>query len=334
MRCVHLGQTGLQVSVFSLGAMTFGRESSEEESRRMLTRYLDGGGNFIDTANVYSTGVSEEIVGRFLQGFREKVVLATKAFFRMEEGPYGAGASRKALLRAVEESLRRLRTDYIDLYQIHCWDLSTPIEETMDTLRTLIEQGKVRYAGCSNFTGWQVVQSQRTAAFSGWKGFASAQMQYSLIERGVEYEVLPACLDEGLSLLAWGPLGGGFLTGKYRSGEQPTEGRIARATEEQEESWSKRATKRNFAVLAAIEEVAKNRESSISQVAINWLLYREGVIPIVGARTLEQLEDNLGAEGWSLTDAEFERLSQAGSMENLYPYRFIEWANKKVWGGG
>ncbi len=332
MRCVHLGNTGLQVSALSLGTMTFGRESSEEESRRMFNRYLEAGGNFIDTANVYSNGVSEEILGRLLEDHREKVVLATKAFFRMEEGPYGAGASRKALMRAVEESLRRLRTGYIDLYQIHCWDLSTPIDETMDTLRRLIEQGKVRYAGCSNFTGWQIVQSQRAAAFSGWEGFVSAQMQYSLIERGVEYEVLPACLDEGLSLLAWGPLGGGFLTGKYRSGEQPAEGRIARATEDQEEAWSKRATKRNFAVLSAMEKVAKKRGCSISQVAINWLLCQEGVIPIVGARTLEQLEDNLGAEGWVLTDDEFERLSRAGSMENLYPYRFIEWANNRVWG--
>jgi aryl-alcohol dehydrogenase-like predicted oxidoreductase len=333
VRYVNLGKSGLLVSEISLGTMTFGRETPEADSVAMLNLYLEKGGNFIDTANIYAQGKSEEILGRALQGKkRQEVVLATKGFFRMGEGLYDHGANRKHLRRALEESLRRLQTDYVDLYQIHCFDLSTPQEEVLETLQRMVQEGKVLYVGLSNYTGWQIARSVSLAERYGFPRFVSAQMQYSLVERNIELEVMPACRELGLSILAWGPLGGGFLSGKYQAGELPKEGRIARAKEEWEEHWSRRATEKNFRILNLVEELAPKYGKTVPQMALNWLLQKEGVIPILGATRCAQLEDNLGCVGWSLESDDVERLDTASAPETPYPYRFIAWANRLVRG--
>lgn len=331
MRYVVLGKSGLLVSEVSLGTMTFGRETPEDESVRILERYLEAGGNFIDTANVYSQGVSESILGRALKGRREQVVLATKVFFRMGEGVYDCGANRKHMMKAVEESLRRLQTDYIDLYQVHCFDTVTPLEETFSTLASLVEKGYVRYVGVSNYTGWQITKAVALCEKWGYPRPVSAQMQYSLVERNIEFEVIPACYDAGLSIMAWGPLGGGFLTGKYHPDAPPKEGRIARAQKDWEEAWERRATEKNFRILETLKELSQKYGKTVSQIALNWLLTKKHVIPILGVRTLEQLEDNLGCVGWRLEDEDVQRLDAVSALPEMYPYRFIQWANGLVY---
>ena len=194
----RLGDTGLMVSELCLGCMTFGREASEEDSKRLVDRFLDAGGNFIDTADVYSKGVSEEITGRTIKGVRDEVVLATKVYFPMGEGPNDTGLSRKHVTQGCEDSLRRLGTDYIDLYQVHCWDSATPLKETLSALTDLVRSGKVRYMGVSNFTGWQLVKSVCLSEANGLERFVCLQPQYSLVERNIEREILPICLEEGL----------------------------------------------------------------------------------------------------------------------------------------
>ena len=332
MRYVNLGNSGLKVSEVALGTMTFGREAEEKDSVEILKRYLDSGGNFIDTANVYSNGKSEEILGRALKGVRNDIVLATKVFFRMGEKMNDYGATRKHILKAVEDSLRRLQTDYIDLYQIHCWDKSTPIEETMETLDYLVKKGYVRYIGVSNFAGWQIEKALRASEVHNFEKIVSVQMQYSLVVRDIEMEVIPVCEAEGLSVMAWGPLGGGFLSGKYKPGEFPKEGRISKIGEDAEESWKRRATEKNFKILEKIEEIAKGYGKTIPQVALNWLIAK-GAIPILGARTTAQIEDNLGSAGWLLKPEDVKALDEVSQPQDIYPYRFIEWANERVKAG-
>lgn len=328
MRYVNLGKSGLLVSEVSMRTMTFGRETSEEESVKILNLYLEAGGNFIDTANVYAQGRSEEILGRALKGKRYGVVMATKGFFRMGEGLYDYGANRKHLHRAIEESLKRLQTDYIDLYQIHCFDSYTPLEETLEVLDLMVHKGQVLYVGLSNYTGWQITKAIYLAEKFGFPRFISAQMQYSLVERNIELEVMPACRDLDMSIMAWGPLGGGFLSGKYKAGELPKEGRIARAKKEWEEAWDRRATEKNFQILSLLEELGIKYGKTVSQVALNWLLTQEGVIPILGATKVKQIEENLGCVGWLLEKEDKERLEEVSAPETPYPYRFIVWANQ------
>ena len=325
MKQRKLGRTGLMVSELCLGCMTFGRETDENGSRELVGRFLEAGGNFIDTADVYSNGVSEEITGRAIKDVREEVVLATKVRFPMGEGSNDVGLSRKHVMRGCEESLRRLGTDYIDLYQVHCWDEATPLEETLGALSDLVHAGKVRYIGISNFSGWQIEKSIRVSETNGFEKFVCLQPQYSLVERNIEREVLPVCREEGLGVIPWSPLGGGFLSGKFRRGEAPPEGsRIADAEEGQEAYWGSRATERNWRILEVLSEVAEKTGKSYAQVALNWLLRQEGVsAPIVGARTMEQLEDNLGASGWELEAEHVGQLSEVSAPEDVYPYRFI-----------
>ncbi len=326
----RLGETGLMVSELCLGCMTFGREADEEDSKKLVARFLEAGGNFIDTADVYTRGVSEEITGRAIKSVRDDVVLATKVRFPMGEGPNDVGLSRKHINQGCEDSLRRLGTDYIDLYQVHCWDAATPLEETLDALADLVRAGKVRYIGVSNFTAWQLVKSVGLSDALGLERFVCLQPQYSLIERNVEYEILPACLEEGLGVIPWSPLGGGFLSGKYRRDARPPEdSRIAGAEEEQEEHWDRRATERNWNVLDVVGEISESTGKSYAQISLNWLLRQDGVTaPIIGARTLEQLEDNLGASGWELTGEQVDELSRASTLEDVYPYRFIRNAQR------
>jgi aryl-alcohol dehydrogenase-like predicted oxidoreductase len=326
----RLGDTGLMVSELCLGCMTFGREADEEASKDLVARFLEAGGNFVDTADVYSKGISEEITGRAIKGVRDDVVLATKVFFPMGEGPNDTGLSRKHITQGCEDSLRRLGTDYIDLYQVHCWDSATPLKETLSALTDLVRSGKVRYIGVSNFTGWQLMRSLAVSESHGFERFVCLQPQYSLVERNIEREILPVCLEEGLGVIPWSPLGGGFLSGKYRRGEEPPRGsRISEAVESMEEYWDRRATERNWAVLDVVGEISEASGKSYAQISLNWLL-RQPVVtaPIVGARTVEQLEDNLGASGWELDDDQMNRLSEAGAPEDTYPYRFIRNAQR------
>jgi aryl-alcohol dehydrogenase-like predicted oxidoreductase len=252
-------------------------------------------------------------------------VLATKARMPMGDGPNDAGVSRKHLARQCEASLDRLGTDYIDLYQVHCWDDATPLDETLSALTDLVRQGKVRYIGVSNFTGWQVAKAAHLSDARGYERFVSLQPQYSMVERHIEWEVVPACLDAGLGLIPWGPLGQGWLTGKYERGEPaPTGSRIGGATDDMEEAWSKRATERNWAVVDEVGAIAEETGKSYAQIALNWLLRRPGVAaPIIGATKLEQLEDNLGATGWELDDSQAERLDKVSALPETYPYGFI-----------
>jgi len=322
-----LGNTGVQVSELCLGTMTFGRETDEATSRVIIDRFLEAGGNFVDTADVYgkTPGLSEEIVGRALKGRRDKVILATKVFFPTGSGPNQRGLSRIHIMQAVEASLRRLQTDYIDLYYVHCWDKRTPLEETLATLDDLVKSGKVRYLGVSNFTAWQLMKALSISERWGWSKFVCLQPQYSLVVRDIEREILPLCREEGLGVAVWGPLGGGFLSGKYRRGEKPPEGtRIAGAKEDWEEAWSRRATEKNFRILDVVGEIASSRGKSYAQVALAWVRAQPGITsPIIGARTLEQLEDNLGSAGWELTSEELEALDRVSRLEEGYPYRFI-----------
>ena len=331
MQYRRLGTTGLMVSELCLGCMTFGRELDEEGSKEIVSRFLEAGGNFIDTADVYERGASEEIVGRTLKGVRrEDVVLATKVRFPMGEGPNDVGLSRKHVVKGCEDSLRRLGTDYIDLYQVHCWDAATPLEETLGALSDLVRAGKVRYVGVSNFTAWQIMKSVAISDALGFERFVCLQPQYSPVERNIEREILPLCVEEGIGVIPWSPLGGGFLSGKYRRGEEPPEGsRIAGAKESMEEYWDRRATELNWRVLDAVGRVSGETGKSYAQVSLNWLLRQEGVTaPIVGARTPEQLEDNLGASGWELDAAQVDDISEAGALEDVYPHRFIRNAQR------
>jgi len=325
----YLGQTGLKVSELCLGAMTFGRESNEQLSFEMLDRFVAAAGNFIDTADVYSRGLSEEILGRWLRNKpRQNLVIATKVRFAMGEGPNDLGLSRNHILAAVEASLRRLGTDYIDLYQVHGWDGKTPLEETLSTLNNLVQSGKVRYLGCSNFSGWQLQKAVDLSKSRGWEPFVCLQPLYNLLDREVELELLPVCQNEGLGLIPWSPLRGGWLSGKYRRGMAgpPDYTRIKTAEAEGwSEAWAGYANERTWDILDVLFDVAKESAKTPAQVALNWLLRQPGVTaPIVGARTMEQLESNLGAVGWALSDDQVALLNKVSERQlPFYPYGMI-----------
>ncbi len=323
-----MGKTGLRVTELCLGAMTFGREADEDTSFRILDRFVEAGGNFIDTADVYTRGASEEIVGRWLKGkSRDSLVIATKVRFPMGEGPNEVGLSRKHILAGVEASLRRLGTDYIDLYQVHRYDRATPLEETLSTLDNLVRSGKVRYVGASNFSGWQLQKAIDLCRTNGWEPFTCLQPQYNLLCRSTEWELLPLCQNEGLGVIPWSPLRGGWLSGKFRRGmTAPLAGsRIEKAEQEGwSESWSRYNNEFTWGVIDALLAVAGQAGKSPAQVAINWLLQQPAVTaPIIGARNMEQLEDNLAAAGWSLTAEQMTRLDEASQVDPPYPYDFI-----------
>lgn len=328
MQYRYLGRTGLKVSELCLGAMTFGRESSEEVSCQMLDRFVEAGGNFIDTANVYSQGVSEEILGRWLKGKqRDEFVIATKVRFAMGSGPNNLGLSRKHILSAVEASLRRLNTTYIDLYQVHMWDPGTPLEETLDTLHQLVRSGKVRYLGASNYAGYQLQKAIDVSRQQGWEPFSCLQPLYNLLDRSFEWELQPVCEAEGVGVIPWSPLRGGWLSGKYRRGMSapPPDTRIDEAAKQGwSESWDVYANERTWQVIDALLAVADEVGKTPAQVALNWLLQRPTVTaPILGVRTLAHLEDNLGATGWSLTPEQVSRLDQASALPLPYPYESL-----------
>lgn len=324
-----LGASGLLVSEASLGTMLFGEDSDrstdEGTALKMIDQYIESGGNFIDTANVYADGRSEEIVGKALEKYdREDLVVATKVRFGMGDGPNDEGLSRKHVLQECKASLNRLGLDRIDLYYLHTWDPVTPIEETMRALKYLIDSGMVKYIGVSNFKSWQVMKALQVSDKLDMDRFIAAQYQYSLVERNIEREFVSMFENEGLGLVPWSPLGGGFLSGKYKKGDKPSEGRISSMPDEAEESWHRRSTEKNWEIIEKLGEVAEERGKSYAQVALNWLRQKSFVPSIiVGARTPEQLADNLGAFEWELSEEEVEKLDEVSAPEDIYPYRFI-----------
>jgi aryl-alcohol dehydrogenase-like predicted oxidoreductase len=322
----QLGRSGLRVSALTLGTMTFGGRdkfasvgsTDVEGATRQVDMCLDAGVNLIDTADVYSGGLSEEIVGRTLRGRRDRVLLATKARMAMGEGPNDAGLSRHHLIRSCEASLRRLGVDHIDLYQVHEWDGATPLEETLDALDHLVSSGKVRYIGCSNYAGWHVMKALAISEQRGYQRFISQQIYYSLQARDAEYELVPVSLDQGLGILVWSPLAGGLLSGKYRRGEDGPEG-SRHLTD-----WNEPPVRDEDAlydIIEALVEIAEGHDASPAQVALAWTLGRPGVASVViGARTDEQLADNLGAADLVLGDEERTRLDELSAPPLLYPY--------------
>ncbi len=290
----------------------------------MLGRYLDAGGNFVDTADVYSDGGSEETLAPWLDHHRDEVVLATKCRFAVSD-PGGEGLAPERIVAACDASLRRLGTDVIDLYQVHAPDPDAPLEATLEALDGLVRAGKVRALGVSNFPAWLLAWAVSLQDREGWAPFISLQPQYSLVERSIEAEILPFCRAAGLGVIPWGPLGAGFLSGKYGRGERPPEGsRIADAGETLEEAYERRAIERNFQVVDAAAEIAEARGATIPQVAVAWLLGTEGIMaPIVGPRTFAQLEDLLGADGLELSADERARLEEPSGAPQTSPQRML-----------
>jgi aryl-alcohol dehydrogenase-like predicted oxidoreductase len=324
-----LGNSGLLVSELCLGTMVFGEGSSRgtdpQTAEKIIHKYLDAGGNHLDTANVYADGRSEEIVGAAIKGQRDKVILATKVRFSTDEGPNDEGLSRYHILRSVEDSLHRLQTDVIDLLYAHCWDPIPPLEETLRVFDDLVASGKVRYIGVSNFKAWQLMKALATSDAHGWARFVAAQYQYSLVERNIESEFSDLCLTEGLGITPWGPLGGGFLSGKYQPGDKPEAGRLSMMSDETEEAWHRRANERNWNILQVVDEISKAHQATYSQIALGWLMHQPAVCSVImGVRTMAQLDDNLAASKITLTDQDLERLDQVSKPDEIYPYRFIE----------
>jgi aryl-alcohol dehydrogenase-like predicted oxidoreductase len=322
-----LGASGCVVSTFALGTMTFGAETDEPGAHAQLDQFLAAGGNLVDTADVYSKGVSESIIGRWLadrSGARDQVVLATKGRFAMGPGRNDVGLSRRHLTAALDASLRRLAVDAVDLYQVHSWDPVTPLEETLRFLDDAVRAGKTRYVGLSNFTGWQVQRAVSLAERHGLAVPLTLQPQYSLLVRELEWEILPACAANGVGVLPWSPLGGGWLTGKYDAKSRPTGAtRLGEDPGRGVEAYDRRSrSDRTWAVIDAVRAVADGRGVPMSQVALAWLVDRPTVTSVIlGARTTEQLADNLGAAGLHLTEAETEQLDRASDPEPAdYPY--------------
>lgn len=325
-----LGESGLSVSPLCLGTMTFGEADErsfmhgvgcdERTSHAIMSRALDAGCNFFDTADIYGQdGLSERIIGGWFKetGRRDEVVLASKFRFTM---PYGKGGSRRHILRACEESLRRLRTDHIDLYQIHMQDLDTPEEETLRALDDLVRQGKVLYTGASNYTAWRLMDSQWISRTEGLHRYVGMQVQYNLLERNIEWELVPACRRMGVGIIAWSPLASGFLSGKYRRDAPPPEdSRLAR--------WrshlAKAETERGWAVIDLLHAIAAQLDSTPARVALAWLLRKDCVSSVIfGARTLAQLDDNLAAAALSLDAEQLRQLDEASAPPLIYPYEF------------
>ncbi|KRE79383.1 aldo/keto reductase [Arthrobacter sp. Soil763] len=337
-----LGNSGAVVSSFALGTMTFGAEATEEQSHAILDAYFAAGGNFIDTADVYSAGVSEEIIGRWLASrpeARDRAVVASKGRFPMGQAPNDVGTSRRHLHRALDDSLRRLGVEQIDLYQLHAWDPVTPLEETLRFLQDAVASGKIAYYGFSNFLGWQLTKAVHLARAHGWNPPVTLQPQYSLLVRGIESEIVPAALDAGIGLLPWSPLGGGWLSGKYRRDQPPTGAtRLGENPARGMEAWEARnSDPRTWEIIAEVQETAERHGVSPSQVALAWLADRPAVTSVIlGVRSVEQLAHNLAAARLTLTEEETLRLTAVSSPPvGVYPYGPLaqEQRSRKLDGG-
>ncbi|WP_126878200.1 aldo/keto reductase [Paraburkholderia kururiensis] len=322
-----LGRSGLKVPVLSFGAGTFGGagplfgawgNTDAAEARRLIDICLDAGVNLFDTADVYSNGASEEVLGAAIKGRRDRVLISTKTGLPTGDGPNDAGTSRFRLVRAVDDALRRLGTDYIDLLQLHAFDAATPIEEVLATLDSLVRAGKLRYVGVSNFAGWQIMKSLAVAELHGWPRYVANQVYYSLIGRDYEWDLMPLGADQGLGALVWSPLGWGRLTGKIRRGAPLPE----RSRLHETASYGPPVDDEHlYRVVDALDEVAAETGKTVPQVALNWLLQRPTVSSvIIGARNEAQLRQNLGAVGWALTAEQVARLDAASAVTPPYPY--------------
>ena len=321
----QLGGSGFTVPVLSFGTATFGGVGETfkawgvtqvDEARRLVDICLDAGVNLFDTANVYSAGRSEEVLGGALAGRRDKVLISTKANFPMGTGPNDMGSSRVALVKACDDSLRRLGTDYIDIYYLHGFDATTPVEETLSALDGLVRSGKVRYIGCSNFSGWHLMKSLCVSERNGWARYVAHQTYYSLVSRELEWELMPLALDQKVGTVVWSALAGGALSGKLRRGQPLPEGsRLANS------DFPDVRSEKLFDVIDVLVELASETGRTPSQVALNWVLQRPSVASIVvGARNEEQLRQNLGAIGWNLSAGQVARLDAASETRPIYPY--------------
>jgi aryl-alcohol dehydrogenase-like predicted oxidoreductase len=322
-----LGRSGLKVPVLSLGTGTFGGaneffrawgNSGVDEATRLVDICLEAGVNMFDTADIYSDGESEKVLGGAIAGRREKVLISTKATFKTGPGPNEVGSSRYHLIQACEASLRRLKTDYIDLYQLHAFDALTPVQETLSALNDLVHSGKVRYIGCSNFSGWHLMKSLDVSERYGWTRYVAHQAYYSLVGREYEWELMPLGLDQGVGCVVWSPLGWGRLTGKIRRGKPLPEVSRLHKTADYGPPVSDELV---YKVVDALDEVAKETGKTVPQIALNWLLQRPTVSNVImGARNEEQLRQNLGAVGWNLTPAQVAKLDAASATTPIYPY--------------
>jgi aryl-alcohol dehydrogenase-like predicted oxidoreductase len=323
----QLGGSGLKVSALSFGTATFGGDgaffsawgnTNVAQASRLVDICLEAGVNLFDTADVYSRGLSEEVLGKALAGRRDRVLISTKATFRMGDDPNEVGSSRHHLIQACEESLRRLNTDHIDIYTMHGFDALTPVEETLRTLDTLVQSGKVRYIACSNFSGWHLMKSLATAQTYGWTRYVAHQAFYSLVGREYEWELMPLALDQKVGTIVWSPLASGVLSGKIRRNQPAPEGsRVQQIGSE----GSRIPDEKVYEIVDALDATAEETGKSVSQIALNWLLQRPTVASvIVGARNEEQLQHNLTAVGWNLTAEQVARLDKASEIPTIYPY--------------
>ncbi|WP_030910469.1 aldo/keto reductase [Streptomyces sp. NRRL F-5126] len=325
MQYRQLGRSGLRVSALSMGTMTFGGKggfgvlgaTGVEGAKRQIDMCLDAGVNLVDTANMYSDGASEEIVGQAIAGRRDRLLLSSKVRMRMGEGPNDQGLSRLHIVDQVERSLRRLGTDHLDIYHVHEWDGQTPLEETLEALDTLVRSGKVRYLGVSNYAGWQLMKALAVADAHGYQRFVSNQIYYSLESRDAEYELVPLSLDQGLGIMVWSPLAGGLLSGKYRRGQQASEGR--HLTE-----WSEppvRDEEKLYDTIETVVDIASAHGASPARISLAYLLAKPGVTSLViGARKDEQLADNLGAAEVALSREDVDRLDKVSAPDLIYPH--------------
>ncbi|MCD6285425.1 MAG: aldo/keto reductase [Anaerolineae bacterium] len=316
----NLGSCGLKVSELCLGTMTFGRRTDETDSRRIVDLAFDAGINFFDTADAYGSGLSEEILGRTLKGRRRQAIVATKFFNPMGPGPNDSGMSRVHIMNAIEDSLRRLQMDYVDIFHIHHVDIQTPLEEMLRAVDDLVHQGKVRYIACSNYEAWRLSEALWTSKVNGLASFVCYQPQYSLVVRDIEQELVPLCLNKGLGIVPWAPLASGFLAGKFKPGGQEIAG--TRAADKW--AWHGRFFAPNAdETLATLLEVAVELGKTPAQVALRWVLEQPGVSSIItGVRTVEQLRDNVGAAGWQLTGERLQRLNKVSHLPPRYPESF------------
>jgi aryl-alcohol dehydrogenase-like predicted oxidoreductase len=323
----QLGASGLKVPVLSYGTATFGGgneffkawgTTQADEASRLINLCLDAGVNLFDTANVYSNGLSEEILGKALEGLRNKVLISTKATFPMSDEPNDLGSSRQHLVKQCEDSLRRLKTDHIDIYHMHGFDGVTPVEETLKTLENLIQSGKVRYIACSNFSGWHLMKSLSLSEKYGWSKYIAHQAYYSLLDREFEWELMPLGLDQHIGTIVWSPLASGRLSGKYRRNQPlPADSRV-----QQGGGHGPALNEEHlYTIIDALDEVAEETGKSVAQISLNWLLQRPTVSNIViGARNEEQLKQNLDAVGWNLTTEQVKKLDGASNADPIYPY--------------
>ena len=324
-----LGASGFKVPVLTLGTGTFGGRgelfkawgsTDVAEAKRLVDLCLEAGLNMFDSADIYSDGAAEEILGAAIKGRRDQVLISTKATFRSGSGANEVGSSRHHLIRSVDSALRRLGTDYIDLFQLHGFDAATPVEETLRTLDDLVTAGKLRYVGCSNFSGWHLMKSLAVAERYGWTRYVAHQAYYSLVGREYEWELMPLALDQGVGCVVWSPLGWGRLTGRIRRGQPlPTASRLQSSVATS--AGPQVSEEYLFKVVDALDEVAAETGKTIPQIALNWLLGRPSIATvIIGARDENQLRDNLGAVGWSLTAEQVAKLDQASAVPRIYPY--------------